>query len=81
MVGLPLGLIIFAWTAEKHTHWIAPLVGQALIAYGLMLAFNSTQVGPAQTMLTPGLLGRQLLPVFGRSHRGRHSCECTSSRG
>jgi drug/metabolite transporter (DMT)-like permease len=43
MLIMPLGLLIFGWTAHAQTHWIGPLVAQAVIAYGLMVAFNSIQ--------------------------------------
>ncbi|WOO79547.1 MFS transporter prlG [Vanrija pseudolonga] len=43
MIIMPIGLLVFGWTAHAHTHWIGPLAGQALIALGLMLAFNSIQ--------------------------------------
>lgn len=43
MVVMPCGLLLFAWTAHAQTHWMGPLVGQALIGFGLMLAFNTIQ--------------------------------------
>lgn len=43
---MPLGLLLFGWTANARTHWIGPEIGQAVASYGLMLAFNSIQVRP-----------------------------------
>ena len=58
MIVMPIGLFIFVrvfegvsvqkpdvqgWTARAEVHWIAPQIGQAIIAFGLMLAFNSIQ--------------------------------------
>jgi len=43
MFLMPVGLLIFAWTAQAEIHWIAPQIGMAFVAIGLMLAFNSIQ--------------------------------------
>ncbi|ORX36494.1 major facilitator superfamily domain-containing protein [Kockovaella imperatae] len=43
MCLLPIGLLIFAWTAEARLHWIAPQIGQVITLLGLTLAFNSIQ--------------------------------------
>lgn len=43
MCLMPIGLLIFGWTAHAETHWIGPQIGQVVIALGLMLAFNSIQ--------------------------------------
>ncbi|CAD6583670.1 MAG: hypothetical protein TREMPRED_003613 [Tremellales sp. Tagirdzhanova-0007] len=43
MILMPIGLLIFSWTAHAETHWIGPQIGQVLIGLGLMLAFNSIQ--------------------------------------
>ena len=54
---MPIGLLIFVsgrgciglaakaqgWTLHAEVFWIAPQIGMALIAVGLMLAFNSIQ--------------------------------------
>lgn len=44
MVIMPIGLLMFGWTAQAETHWIGPQISQAVTCYGLMLAFNSIQV-------------------------------------
>ncbi|ODN97381.1 hypothetical protein L198_03945 [Cryptococcus wingfieldii CBS 7118] len=43
MCVMPLGLFVFAWTANAEVHWIAPCIGQAITGLGLMLAFNTLQ--------------------------------------
>ena len=40
---LPIGLFIYGWTAEYHTHWIGPNIGAALIAAGVIMGFQCTQ--------------------------------------
>jgi multidrug resistance protein len=37
----PAGLFMYAWTAEKKTHWIAPIIGSGILACGLNIAFVS----------------------------------------
>lgn len=44
MIIFPIGLLIWSWTAERQTIWIGPIIGSAIFAFGLMLAFNSIQV-------------------------------------
>lgn len=44
MIVFPIGLVIWAWTAQAQTHWMGPMVGSAVFAYGLMMTFNSIQV-------------------------------------
>ncbi|KAK4047042.1 hypothetical protein OIO90_006325 [Microbotryomycetes sp. JL221] len=43
MLLFPVGVLVWAWTAEAQTHWIVPLIGSYILAFGLMLAFNSIQ--------------------------------------
>ncbi|KAK8861475.1 hypothetical protein IAR55_002296 [Kwoniella newhampshirensis] len=43
MCTMPIGLLIFGWTANAHTHWIVPFIGEVIVALGLMLAFNTLQ--------------------------------------
>ncbi|TXT08900.1 hypothetical protein VHUM_03028 [Vanrija humicola] len=40
---MPIGLFIFGWTAHAEVHWIAPMIGQVILSYGTMLAFNTLQ--------------------------------------
>ena len=41
---LPMGLIIYGWTAEKHVHWIAPMIGTGVMGFGMMGVYMSVQV-------------------------------------
>lgn len=93
MIVFPIGVLIWAWTAEAQTHWIGPvrsfplcpssypcscdglqLIGSAIFAYGLMLAFNSIQVSLPPLISSLGLIlalaeldSRRLLPLLRRS--------------
>jgi hypothetical protein len=39
----PVGLFLYGWTAQAQTHWIIPDVGCAILATGLIIAFQSAQ--------------------------------------
>ncbi|ORY84191.1 major facilitator superfamily domain-containing protein [Leucosporidium creatinivorum] len=43
MCIFPLGVLMWAWTAEAQTHWIGPLIGSAILGFALMASFNSLQ--------------------------------------
>jgi hypothetical protein len=43
MLLLPLGLLIYSWTAEAHTHWMGPNVGAAIVAAGMIITFQCIQ--------------------------------------
>jgi MFS family permease len=36
---MPAGFFIYGWTAEKHVHWIVPIIGTMFIGIGNLLAF------------------------------------------
>ncbi|KAJ6259764.1 hypothetical protein Dda_5404 [Drechslerella dactyloides] len=40
---IPVGLFIYGWTAEKHVHWIAPILGTSLVGIGLLASFMPIQ--------------------------------------
>lgn len=40
---IPIGLLVYGWTAEKHVHWIAPIIGTMLFGFGLITTFISVQ--------------------------------------
>lgn len=42
-VLLPLGLFVYGWTAQLHTHWIGPDVGAAIFAAGSIVCFAGVQ--------------------------------------
>lgn len=40
---VPVGLFIYGWTAENRTIWIAPDIGAAVFAAGMVVGFQSIQ--------------------------------------
>jgi hypothetical protein len=36
---IPLALFWYGWTAEKHDHWILPILGTACLGIGMLIAF------------------------------------------
>ena len=44
MLLSPLGLLIFAWTAEKEKNWIFPLIGTAVFSCGSQIAYVAVQL-------------------------------------
>lgn len=40
---VPVGLFIYAWTAQKHTHWIGPNIGAAIFSAGVIIGFQCIQ--------------------------------------
>jgi MFS family permease len=43
---LPAGLFIYGWTAEKQVHWIAPIIGTAIVGVGNLLIFMVRKRNP-----------------------------------
>ncbi|PHH71059.1 hypothetical protein CDD83_5281 [Cordyceps sp. RAO-2017] len=39
-VLVPVGLLVYSWTAEARTHWIGPNVGAAVFAAGSIVTFQ-----------------------------------------
>lgn len=35
-LAIPVGLFIYGWTIQYHTHWIVPMIGVVIFAFGLM---------------------------------------------
>ncbi|KAK0894926.1 hypothetical protein LTR02_012038 [Friedmanniomyces endolithicus] len=42
-VMVPVGLLIYGWTAQYHTFWLAPNIGTAIFAAGNQLVFQNCQ--------------------------------------
>ncbi|KAL7621682.1 hypothetical protein AAE478_009009 [Parahypoxylon ruwenzoriense] len=40
---LPLGLVIYGWTADKHLHWILPMIGNGIMSFGMIGIVMSVQ--------------------------------------
>ena len=39
----PVGLFIYGWGAQYHTHWIVPNIGAAIFAAGVIMGFQCIQ--------------------------------------
>ncbi|KAI1208055.1 MFS general substrate transporter [Annulohypoxylon truncatum] len=42
-VMIPVGLLVYGWTAEYKTHWIGPNVGAVIFAAGAIICFQCLQ--------------------------------------
>ncbi|KAL7895366.1 major facilitator superfamily domain-containing protein [Trichoderma sp. SZMC 28014] len=40
---LPIGIFIYSWTAEAHTHWIGPNIGAVIFGASIIIGFQCTQ--------------------------------------
>lgn len=38
---VPTGLFVYGWTAEAKTHWIWPIIGGAMLGFGMLTMFVS----------------------------------------
>jgi MFS family permease len=43
-VLLPGALLSYGWTLEKHTMWIAPIIGSSLVALAAMYSYIPVQI-------------------------------------
>ena len=43
MVIGPLGLVMYAWSAQEHVHWAVTLTGAAIFAIGMLMAYLCVQ--------------------------------------
>ncbi|KAI7337565.1 MFS multidrug transporter [Hortaea werneckii] len=42
-IMVPIGLFLYGWSAQAHTHWIVPNIGTAIFAAGNQLVFQNCQ--------------------------------------
>ncbi|KAG8534228.1 uncharacterized protein KY384_001072 [Bacidia gigantensis] len=40
---VPIGLFIYAWTSQSHTHWIGPNIGAAIFSLGMIICYQCIQ--------------------------------------
>jgi multidrug resistance protein len=40
---IPIGLFLYGWSVEKHTHWIVPIIGTMFVGLGLLATFMPIQ--------------------------------------
>lgn len=45
-VLIPIGLFLYGWSAEKKVHWMAPIVGTAIVGGALMVIFVGAPLAP-----------------------------------
>ncbi|TVY15569.1 Efflux pump radE [Lachnellula arida] len=41
---IPVGLVIYGWSADKHVHWIVPIIGTLFIGIGILFVFFPIQM-------------------------------------
>jgi hypothetical protein len=42
-LAIPIGLFIYGWTVDKHVHWIAPEIGNAVTGFGMIIILMGIQ--------------------------------------
>ncbi|OCL08293.1 MFS general substrate transporter [Glonium stellatum] len=42
-VCMPIGLFMYGWSADKHAHWIVPIIGTAFVGVGLLTCMMTIQ--------------------------------------
>lgn len=40
---VPIGLFLYGWSAQYHTHWIVPNIGAAIFSAGIIIGFQCIQ--------------------------------------
>lgn len=41
-LAVPIALFLYGWTAEEKVHWIVPIIGTAILGFGLFAIFVSS---------------------------------------
>jgi len=41
---VPIGLVWYGWSADKHTHWIVPIIGTGFVGLGILFVFLPIQM-------------------------------------
>ncbi|CAF9935930.1 hypothetical protein IMSHALPRED_010397 [Imshaugia aleurites] len=49
MLLIPIGLLLFGWSAQARAHWALPLLGAAIFSCGMQIAYVSIQVYTVDT--------------------------------
>lgn len=42
-IGIPIGLVWYGWSAQKHLHWIMPSIGCGIFGFSLVVVFQAIQ--------------------------------------
>jgi hypothetical protein len=81
-LAFPIGIFIYGWTVQFNVHWIAPMIAQVLIGYGMISIFVSSPLSilwlfepnPLRIADYHPELSRRCLHCIRRvSHRGQHN--------
>jgi len=51
-VLVPIGLFLYGWSAQAHTHWIVPNIGATILAGGTIISFQCVQTYIVDTYST-----------------------------
>lgn len=49
---VPIGMLIYGWSAQAQAHWIVPNLGASIFAFGLIICFNCAQAYVVDTYTT-----------------------------
>lgn len=69
---IPIGMFIFGWTCYSYVHWMGPIIGGAIIIFGLVIAYNGIfaftidayRVYAASAMACNGVVRSTMASVF-----------------
>lgn len=64
MCIFPLGVLMWAWTAQAQTHWILPLIGSAILGFALMSSFNSVRLSLSPSAFSRLYCRPQALSIY-----------------
>jgi hypothetical protein len=39
MILVPIGLFLYGWSSQEHTHFIVPLLGSFIFAFGMLMTY------------------------------------------
>ncbi len=59
-IAIPVGLFLYRWTANYHTHWIIPLIGTAFVGLGTILS-----IVPVETYLVDAFTSHAASAISG----------------
>jgi hypothetical protein len=64
MLLVPGGLLLFGWTAEAHTHFILPLLGACIFAFGMFMAYVRCLLSSTSDSFTDTTLGQICIQTY-----------------
>jgi MFS family permease len=42
-IALPVGLLIYGWSAARHVYWIVPIIGTGVVGFSMLLTILPTE--------------------------------------